>query len=202
MIDQYRIKYPKGEEAAYKEYLSVMQRRLEDAEQEKQQKRKEFNGLSVYGYYNQNEKIANTLNNGEKVIDPVKGKVNVKTGVPESKLDTVVANLLSLNLGSDVEAFDENNIKEIELGMAIENIIESVEERTEDQELQYFRFYELLKHGTAYVDVKWDRRFKKRKIMNNPEYNGEFEKYAGHIEKMETDYEGPVKKLLYGPHGS
>lgn len=195
-----QIKYPKGKEADYKKYLDDIQEKIRLSENEKTMKRTEFNGLSVYGYYNQNERIANTLNGGKKVIDPKEGKVNVQTGVPESKLDAVVANLLSLNLGSEIVAYDENNLQEIELGTAMEDIVEAIEERTLDKELQYQRFYELLKHGTAYVEVSWDKRWKKKKINLDKNYDGKFLEYKGYIEKLEVAYEGPQKKLLYGPH--
>jgi len=194
------IKYPKGQEDAYKAYLDDIQRKMEDSEREKTRGRIELNGLNIYQYYNENERIANTLSGGKKTIDPKEGKINVKTGAPESKLESVVANLISLNLGTNVEAYDENNIREIELGMAMEDIIEELDERTLDRELQYSRFLELMKQGTAYVEVLWDKDLRKKKILKNKNWKGEFLKYEGHLEKLEVAYEGPRRKLMYGPH--
>lgn len=195
-----QIKYPKGQEQEYKVYLAKLQERMEYSESEKIRPRVELNNQSIYSYFNENERIANTLNGGKKIIDPVEGKINIQTGSPEAKLDAVVSNLISLNLGTNVEAYDEDSIKDVELGMAMEDIIEELDEVTLDQEKQYSRALELLKQGTAFVEVLWDKKLKKKVIMKNKEWKGEFLKYEGHVEKYEVAYEGPRRKLKYGPH--
>lgn len=184
-----------------KEYIAFLQKRLEDAKTLREQPYPEFNNKTYIQYYDENEKIANTNH-----LDPKKNPddVVVSAGTVEQKLDTLLAHINNLNLSPEVFAFDKDNNRIMELGVALEDIIHETQiqdggDGAGDEEKRLLRQRELLKQGTVFVQEEWVKKFemKKPKIRN---YNGEFKNYeipAGVLEKV---FEGPSRTLLYGPN--
>lgn len=188
-------------DAKDKDYLNFLQQRLESAKNARQQPSPYWSNKTYIQYYEENEKIANTTH-----IDPKKNAddVTVSAGTIEQKLDTLLSHINNLNLSPEVLAFDKDNNKIGELGVALEDIIHDTEIRdggdgAGDEEKRLLRQRELLKQGTVFVQEEWIKKFeyKKGKIKN---YNGEFKNFEIPEGTLEKVFEGPSRTLLYGPN--
>lgn len=205
-LDETKVEDQAKLEAIYdekdKEYLSFLQQRLESAKIQKEQPYPELNGKTIYQYYEENEKIANTNH-----LDPKKNPddVSVSAGTIESKLDSLLSHINNLNLSPEVFAFNENNDKVVSLGVALEDIIHETEIRdgadgAGDEEKKLLRQRELLKQGTVFVQEEWVRRFEMKKKLKG-DFDGKFKQDAEFYSKsLELVFEGPSRTLLHMPN--
>lgn len=184
-----------------KEYLNYLQQRLESAKNMRQQPSPYWSGKTYTQYYEENEKIANTTH-----LEPKKNPddVTISAGTIEQKLDTLLSHINNLNLSPEVLAFDKDNNKIVDLGVALEDIIHDTEIRdggdgAGDEEKRLLRQRELLKQGTVFVQEEWVKKFEKKKgkVKN---YNGEFKNFEIPEGTLEKVFEGPSRTLLYGPN--
>ena len=184
-----------------KNYLSYLQSRLKTAKELRDTPHPEFNNKTYLTYYEENEKIANTYQ-----LEPKKNSddVVVSAGTIEQKLDSLLSHINNLNLGVEVLAFDKDNNRIAELGIALEDIIHDTSIRdgadgAGDEEKRMARQRELLKQGTCFVQEEWCRKFetKKGKIKN---YKGEFKDFEIPKGTLEKVFEGPTRTLLYSPN--
>lgn len=187
-----------------KEYLAWKQMRLESAKNQKNQIYQEYNWKNYYAIYEEDEKIANTVLEGKKNDDDV----IVSAGTVESKLDSLLANINNLDLSPQIMAYDKDNNLINELGVAIQDTIFMTEENDGgdeggDEEKKMMRQRELLKHGTAFVQEEWLRRFETRKVLKD-KYDKNiiagqfFSEEARWDEKLELVFEGPARTLIDG----
>lgn len=185
-----------------KEYLSYLQQRLQSAHDQRTQTYAEFGYMAYTQYFDSNEEIANTYVQPPKDDDDVA----ISAGTVESKLDSILSNINSLNLKNELFVFDKNNNEIIDLKVAIEDIIDKTEknepysDNAGDQEKRKNRQLELLKQGTVFIQDEWKKTWRTKKDIDMSQYNGEF-KVAKDLwtEKVEKEYEGPCRTLLYGP---
>lgn len=184
-----------------RQYLSFLQNRLQIGRDQKLIPYPEFNNVSYYQYYEQNEKIANTFLEGKKNDDDV----IVSAGTVEGKLDSVLSAVGNLDFSPDVFAYDTNNNDIASLGTGMRDIIKETEEQdgadgAGDEEKKLLRQRELLKQGTVFVQDEWLRKFEMKKKLSNS-YNGEFKIKAGlWTEKLTKVFEGATRTLIYGPN--
>lgn len=182
-----------------KQYLSYLQRRLENAKRQKNQVYAEFGGKNYYQIFDENEKIANTFLPEKKNEDDV----IVSAGTVESKLDALLANINNLDLDAEVMAYDKENNKIQELGTALKDTIDMTEEldgEGGDEEKKMLRQRELLKQGTVFVQEEWLKLWETKKKLKEG-YNGQFKDFAdGWTSEMKLVFEGPSRTLLYGPN--
>lgn len=181
-----------------KEYCTFLQNRLENGKIQKNQVYMEYNGKNYYQIYNENEKIANTMLEEKKNDDDV----IVSAGTVESKLDALLANINNLDLSADIFAFDKENNKIQELGLALQDTIAMTEEldgEGGDEEKKLLRQRELLKQGTVFVQEEWLKLWETKKKLTEG-YNGQFTDWKRWEEKMELIFDGPSRTLLYGPN--
>lgn len=183
------------EEQQYRNYLI---QRLSAAQEARDQKYAEFNGLTYKQYYERNEKIANTFI--EKPANDQEAPLS--TGTIESKFHTLLAHLSNMNLTPEVLAFDRNNMSLIELGQGFTDIMAVVSEHDGgddggDKEKKLLRQNELLKQGTVFVQENWITKYEVKKKLK-AKYKGEFKDFAGYTEKLEKVFEGCSRELLYG----
>lgn len=181
-----------------KDYLTFLQSRLRDAEENRDTTHEEFDGMSYLQYYNQNEKIANT-HLPEKVEED---DVRVSAGTVERKLDALLSHINNLNLEGEVFAFDREKNKLTELANALTDIMHETEERDRadgagDEEKKMARQRELLKQGTVFVQEEWLTKWETKKKLTE-EYNGEFD-FDGWEEKLVKTFDGPSRRKLHGP---
>src|SRR3990167_2118462 len=148
-------------------YVRGLRKRLETARNSRDQTHLEFDGMDYSTYYDLCERLANTY------IEPKKNKEdsNFQSGTIRTKLFALLASIVNLDLSGDISALDKNGLKVQALGDAMEDVILKTNELDADDEKKMIRQYELLKHGTVFVEEIWDERKKKEKKLKG-KWNG------------------------------
>ena len=172
-------------------YLAVLKKRLKDAKEQRDQSFDEFDGADYLTHYEMCERTANTF------IMPKKNKedTNFQSGIVRQKLFALLAALTNLNLKGDISAYDKDSLKVQSLGDAMEDIIKKTDELDGDEEKQFLRFYELLKHGTVFVEEVWLEQKKKYKKAKSA-FDGKIKKTWD--EKMEDCFARPTRTIIPG----
>jgi len=175
-----------------REYLKGLRTRMEQAKNIRDMQHDEFDGMDYITYYEANERAANTF------IAPKKNKedTNFQSGTIRQKLFALLSALVNLNLGGDISAYNEDGLKVQALGDAMEDIILKTNELDNDDEGKYLRHYELLKHGTVFVEECWDEKTKKSKKMKK-DFDGKI-KGASWDEKIEKAFARPARTIIPG----
>ena len=172
-------------------YLAALKKRLRSAKEQRDQSYDEWDGQSYLEMYQANERTANTF------IMPKKNKedTNFQSGIVRQKLFALLAALTNLNLKGDISAYDKDSLKVQSLGDAMEDIIKKTDELDGDEEKQFLRFYELLKHGTVFVEEVWLEQKKKYKQAQSA-FDGKIKKTW--TEKMEECFARPTRTIIPG----
>ena len=183
-----------------KEYCGYMQKRLARARDQKNQSYEEFDGKNYYDDFSENVKIANTKLPGKKNEDDV----IVSAGTVEAKLDALLSHVNNLDLGSEVMAYDHENNRIHELGVALTDTIFYTEQRdggelAGDKEKKMLRQRELLAQNAVFVQEEWLRTFETKKKLTE-KYEGQFKDWKNWSESLELVFEGPSRTLLHGPN--
>ncbi len=174
------------------DYLKGLRKRLENARNARDQQHNEFDGMDYLTYYEENEKLANTF------IKPKINKedTNFQSGVVRQKLFALLSAIVNLDLRGDISAFDRDGFEVQALGDAIEDVILKTNELDTDDEKKYLRQYELLKHGTVFVEELWDEKWKVSKTKKK--FKGslkEFKKIEGNLKKA---FARPTRNIVPG----
>ena len=172
-------------------YLGALRTRLENARDMRDREHEEFDGMSYVTNYELNEQIANTF------IAPKRNKEDTtfQSGTVRQKLFAVLSALVNLDLSGDISAFDKEGLKIQSLGDAMEDIILKTDELDIDDEKKYLRQYELLKHGTVFVEELWDEKTSKDKKLSG-KFNGKIEKQWS--EKIKKAFSHPTRNIIPG----
>lgn len=151
-------------------YLSNLQIKLQEAKKNRDAIKDEFDGLSIFQYWLDNENWANTF------IKPKenKGDITYQSGIARKKMMAILSYLQGFNLSPNILAFDENQIKISALGNALEDIIDKTYELEGDEEKKMLRQFELLKHGTIFYEDIWNEIECIEKTLKNMNYSGKF----------------------------
>lgn len=183
-----RPKYSTTEET----YIKGLRIRMETARNQRDQAHDAFDGMSYAQWYDLNEKTANTF------IAPKKNKedTNFQSGTVRQKLFALLAGLVNLNLSGDISAYENEGLEVQSLGDAMEDIILKTNEYDGDEEKKLLRQYELLKHGTVFVEEVWDKRTKKSKKLSK-KFDGKVSG-AEWTEKLEDAFARPSRHLVSG----
>ena len=190
-----KTKEEQVEPASYSEteetYLASLKRRLKDAKDQRDQQWDELDGADYLTHYEMCERAANTF------IQPKKNRedTNFQSGIIRQKLFALLAALTNLNLKGDISAYDKDSLKVQSLGDAMEDIIKKTDELDGDEEKQFLRFYELLKHGTVFVEEVWLEQKKKYKKATSA-FDGKIKKTWD--EKMEDCFARPTRTIIPG----
>jgi len=165
-------------------YVRGLRKRLENARNTRDQTHLEFDGMDYSTYYDLCERLANTY------IEPKKNKEdsNFQSGTIRTKLFALLASIVNLDLSGDISALDKNGLKIQALGDAMEDVILKTNELDADDEKKMIRQYELLKHGTVFVEEIWDERKKKEKKLDG--------KFSG---KLDIKWNTKIKKAFTRP---
>lgn len=177
-------------------YLSGLRKRMEIARNNRDKGHEEFDGMSYVSNYDLNERLANTF------IAPKQNKedTNFQSGTIRQKLFALLSPIINLNLSGDISAFDKDNLKIQALGDAMEDIILKTNELDSDDEKKFLRQYELLKHGTVFVEELWDERQKKVKKLT-----GKNKKFDGKLglkwnTQLKKAFARPSRNIIPGPN--
>ena len=165
-------------------YLRGLRKRMETARNNRDTSHDEFDGMDFLTYYIKNERLANTY------VEPKLNKEdsNFQSGTIRTKLFALLSSIVNLDLSGDISALDKNNMKVQILGDAMEDIMLKTSELDNDDEKKLLRQYELLKHGTVFVEEVWDERSKKKKKMEG--------KFSG---KLDVSWKTKIKKAFAKP---
>jgi len=181
-----------------KEYLGFLQKRLEDAKNQKFIPWAELNDLTWPKYVDENERLANTYV-PQKVE---KDDIVASAGTLESKLDTLLSNLNNLNLEPEVLSFDKNNVPDTQAGSTITELLGVCAEMDRadgggDEDKKMMRQRELLKQGTVFVQDQWLKRFE-YKGKKDKTYTGQFKNYDKEKLKksLELVFDGPSRSII------
>lgn len=147
-----------------KEYLKALQKRLEGARDLRDQPHEEFDNLPFIPYWQAIERSANTTIQAKKN----KGETTFQSGTLRTKMLAFLATYQGLNLKVDISAYNEYEVIINNLGNAMEDILEKIDELNEDEELRMLRQYEMLKHGYVFVESIWKDEFSINKKLKNP----------------------------------
>lgn len=151
------LKYTPEEE----DYIKNLRKRLDSAKELRDQSYDEFDGMSLVQYWQTNENLANTMLSSVKN----KGDVDYKSGTLRTKMFALLNSIQGLNLSPQIEAFDSNDIPIQTLGNVMEDIIDKTEELEGDDEKRALRQYELMKHGTIFVEELWEQKWEVNKTI-------------------------------------
>lgn len=171
------------------DYNSKLRKRLEVARDERDTTHDEFDGMTYLEYCETNRKGMNTY------IAPRENKTdtNFVTGTTRDKALAYLATINNLDLSPDIQAYNEDNVEEIQLGEAMEDVIERMAELTGDAEKKLLRQYVLLEQGTVFVEELWESKYhKKKKLLKD--FTGK--KKIEWTEKLEKVYEGCGRNVL------
>src|SRR3990167_4487225 len=173
-------------------YVRGLRKRLETARNSRDQTHLEFDGMDYSTYYDLCERLANTY------IEPKKNKEdsNFQSGTIRTKLFALLASIVNLDLSGDISALDKNGLKVQALGDAMEDVILKTNELDADDEKKMIRQYELLKHGTVFVEEIWDERKKKDKKLKG-KFNGQI-KGVSWDTKLKTAFARPTRNYIPG----
>jgi len=184
-----------------RKYISFLQRRLEDAKTVRNNPLEDLGGKTYIQIYEENEKIANTNLPAKKNEDDV----IVSAGTIEAKLDALLSHISNLDLSPEVHAFDRENNKLQEIGVALQDVIYMTEEKDGadeggDEEKKLLRQRELLKQGTVFVQEEWLRLWETKKKLKK-DFDGKFKQDAEfYSEALELVFDGPSRTVLHGPN--
>lgn len=145
-----------------KEYFWQVVKKIYNAQQERDQQHDEFDGMTYLEYCADNRKGANTY------LEPKKNKAdtNYASGTIRQKMLTYLASIMSLDLGIDINAYDEDSREIKELGEAMEDILFTVGENDGeggDDEKKLLRFYTMFEQGSAFVREMVAKKYKLKK---------------------------------------
>lgn len=166
-------------------YLKGLRKRMEDSKNARDVEHEEFDGMSYVMHYESNERLANTF------IKPKENKedTNFQSGVVRQKLFALLSAATNLDLRGDIAAFNPDGFEVQALGDGMEDIILKTNEYDNDDEKKFLRHYELLKHGTVFVEELWDEKMKKEKKTGK--------KFAGSLKNF--DWTTSIKKAFARP---
>jgi len=137
-------------------YIKNLQAKLEKAKTLRSKPHAEFDGLTLTKYWQSNEKLANT--ELRELVN--KQDVQYQSGTLRQKMMAFLASFIGLNLKPDITAYRADEIPVSGAGNAMEDILDKTEELENDEEKKMLRQYELLKHGTVFVEDIWEEQWK------------------------------------------
>ncbi len=145
-------------------YIKGLRKKLEHARNNRDTTHREFDGMD----YITKDQLEEELANSEMRPKKNKEDTNFISGTIRTKLFYLLANLVNFDLTPDIIAFDKNGLKIQALGDSMEDVIQKTNELDQDEEKKQLRQYELLKHGTVFVEEIWDARSQKDKKIDTP----------------------------------
>lgn len=128
--------------------------RFEKAKQQREQIHRYFDDMTFIDDYFSNENAKNTYLRA-KLND---SEVRVNTGVTEKKIETIINELLSLNLQHEVRAFDKDDNMMQELGDDMADVVTRTNKIEEDEDLFQEAVIELVTQRAVFVEETVDIR--------------------------------------------
>jgi hypothetical protein len=173
-------------------YIKGLRQRMKDAKTVRDGAHDEFDGMDYITHYEANERLANTY------IQPKRNKedTNFQSGVVRQKLFALLSAITNLDLRGDISAFNADGFEIQAVGDGMEDIILKTNELDIDDEKKFLRHYELLKHGTVFVEEMWDEKFKKSKKPNK-KFDGKLKDF-NFTEQIKKAFARPTRTIIPG----
>ena len=174
------------------EYLKGLRERMQDAKTARDQSHEEFDGMDYVTYYEANERLANTF------VKPKENKedTNFQSGMVRQKVFSLLSALVNLDLSGDIAAYDVDGFEVQAFGDAMEVIRDKTNELDGDDEKKLTRHYELLKHGTVFVEELWEENNKKVK-KSSKKFDGQVKNFKI-TEQIKKDLAYPCRNIIPG----
>lgn len=175
-----------------KDYLGGLRKRMELARNARDIEHDEYDGMSYVTQYEMNERLANTF------IQPKRNKEdsNFQSGVIRQKIFSLLSAVTNLDLRGDISAYDKDGFEIQALGDAMEDIHLKTDELDNDDEKKFLREYELLKHGTVFVEELWAEKFKKEK-KTSKKFDGSLKDFK-YTENLKKAFARPTRNIIPG----
>lgn len=173
-------------------YIANLRRRMENAKIARDIGHAEFDGMDYITQYELNETLANSQTQPKKN----KEDSNFQSGVIRQKLFALLSAVVNLDLRGDISAFNQDGFKVQAIGDGMEDVILKTNELDNDDEKKLLRQYELLKHGTVFVEEMWDEKFKKVKKTKS-KFTGSLKGFD-YTESLKKAFARPTRNILPG----
>lgn len=142
-------------------YRSELIRQIEYARIQREMPRRFWDDMTFTQYYIANQNAANTYLQKKKN----KNETRVNTGTTEKKIETVLNELLALNVKSKIYAFDQKDKMDYDFSRCATNLVRRTNELENSEEFWIDYIKELLTQPAVFVWEHFDERivFDKRK---------------------------------------
>lgn len=154
-----KIEY-KEEEKKYRNFLI---KRIEDAKTQRDNPWTELDDMNYLTYWENNNKTGNSYNPPKKNSNDVR----LTSGVVLEKENSLVTSLLNLNLKSNIEVYDKNDLPIYRLGELMEDMIEKAKQVDLYEKKKIGIYREAVRQGTWYVNVMNEDVYCLDKEMND-----------------------------------
>lgn len=148
-----------------KKFRSKIIQEMMHAKTQRDQKYPEFDDMDYETYWRTNAKAANSY------LPPKNDEqdVRVTSGATGEKKNTLLANLLNLNLEPDIEAYDEDDSMVMELGQNMEDMVRKSRKIEEyDDKKRPFFYNEFLSQGCVLIEDEFrEYRISGKKLPKN-----------------------------------
>lgn len=175
-----------------KKFLSKWIVRLADARDARDGNHDEFDGMNYIQYCEMNRKGANTF------IEPKKNRedTTLVTGTTRQKILAYLSALNNLNITGEVEAYNDQDIQDLDMGHALDDVIEKTRILEGDEENKMLRQYTLLEQGTVFVEELWTERWERRKVLpGGKTFDGKIADMEW-IDRLVKVSDGPQRNIL------
>jgi hypothetical protein len=144
-------------EELYAQHQKIIER-FERAKALREQRYKYYDGMNFTEDYATNEDLKNTFLT-PKMNDT---EVRVNTGTSEKKLDAVKNELMSMNLKTEIRAFDQNDLEIQDLGDDMNDIVKRSNEMEKEDDVWEEAIDEILSQRVVYIRETFQPRTYKR----------------------------------------
>lgn len=178
------------------DYVKFLHSRLRYAQEQRDDNHDELDGMNYPTYYESNQKAAATF------IAPRKNKedTNLVTGVTREKKLSIMSNMLNLNLETVIRAYDEEDLEDVKVGIAMTDSLKKSEELEDwDMTMKVLVYDELTSQGNVFVEEAWvvEKRFDKKRIpLDN--FNEETFKNFQVQKKVKEVFKGCKRSVIPG----
>lgn len=139
--------------------FGLISQKIISARSQREMPRDEFDGMSYEQTYLSNRRAAMSYLTPKKNDD----EVRVNTGTTEKRIELVMNELLSLNIGTDVCAYDKDDNVLDDVGQVMTDLVTRTKqiERADDKKLYFYK--ELLTQPSLFIEELWTQE----RIPNN-----------------------------------
>lgn len=153
------VKYT-DDEILYRDFLL---NRIQNAYDEREAERKEFDGMTYSQYFKSNKESADSYIRPKTNIEDT----NIVTGTTQGKCRTLLSIFLSFNYSPNIQAEDIDDYPQVEFGNIMESIVNKTRELEDDKDKKRLRWKELIDQGDVFVEEYFREESAKNKKLQS-----------------------------------